>query len=216
MSALEEFAVTGLHDFLEKSVRPLPRSTAALDIGCGSGAWLARLQRLGFDQLWGLDVDIQSQVTGISYVRADLDREFPRLGRKFGLITAIEVIEHLANPGVLLSCVSTHLADGGLALLTTPNIQALHYRLKFLLTGKLPSFDEKGEPSHISPLLLAGFRKVAQRLDLDIVRCWTYPVRGSVMFRAPVRSAAFILRLVLPDPYPGDSICILLSRRAGS
>ena len=93
MSALAEFTPEGLHDFLEEFVRTLPRSTAVLDIGCGSGAWLARMKRLGFEDLWGLDVDIRATVAGINYVRADLDREAPWLERTFGLITAIEVIE---------------------------------------------------------------------------------------------------------------------------
>jgi SAM-dependent methyltransferase len=213
---LEERSLRGLHEFLEDFVAEVPRSTPVLDMGCGSGAWLARLKRLGFGDLWGVDSDVQPNVPDFTFIRVNLDHERPRLGRKFGLITAIEVFEHLANPGAALSFISEHLADGGFALVTSPNIQSLRYRLRFLLTGKLPSFDEKGDASHISPLLLAGFRKVAGRFHLDIVRCWTYPPKGTMMFRWPIRSAARFLRLALPDPYPGDSLCIQIARRAGT
>jgi SAM-dependent methyltransferase len=40
---------------------------------------------------------------------------------KFDLITCFEVIEHVADPGVILAQIRSLLADNGVALLSTPN-----------------------------------------------------------------------------------------------
>lgn len=209
---LEERTLAGLHDFLEKEVVALPRSTAALDLGCGSGAWLARLQRLGFTDLCGVDAGPGPQLNGLAFIQADLDTDRPAFQKKFGLITLIEVIEHLANPGVALALIANHLEDDGVALVTSPNIHSLRCRVKFLVTGKLASFDEKGDPTHATPLLIAGFRKVAARVGLDVARCWTFPEDGTVIFTMPVRTVAGMLGMFIADPFPGDTICLKLKR----
>lgn len=43
------------------------------------------------------------------------------LGRKFDVIFAGELIEHLSNPGLFLRCAKKHLRKGGKLVLTTPN-----------------------------------------------------------------------------------------------
>jgi len=215
MHPLEERTLAGLHGFLEGSVARVPRTAPVLDLGCGSGAGLARLKRLGFTDLWGVDAEAGPGIDGMTFVRADLDRELPRIDAQFGLITLIEVIEHLANPGAIMSFVSGCLREDGLVLLTTPNIQSLRCRVKFALTGNLASFDEKGDPTHITPLLLAGFRKVAARARLEVTGCWTYPTRRSLIFGRRIRAAACLLRFFSLDPLPGDTLCLTLKRCTG-
>ncbi len=210
---LEERTIAGLHDSLEREISGLARTTFVLDLGCGSGAWLARLSRLGFQQCWGVDAEPPPKVEPLSFYQANLDHEQPQFAqKKFGLITLIEVIEHLENPGAILSLVARHLAEDGLVLITSPNIHALRFRLKFLLTGLLPSFDEKGDPTHIAPLFLPGFEKVCARYGLTVERCWTYPTRRSIIFGVPIRLIASLLRLFLADPLPGDTLCLALRR----
>jgi len=55
---LPELALPGLHKSLVERVLQLSEvdhETSVLDIGCGSGAWLARLARQGFKRLHGVD-----------------------------------------------------------------------------------------------------------------------------------------------------------------
>lgn len=49
------------------------------------------------------------------------DAEKFSLPSKFDVIVAGELIEHLSNPGLFLSCVKAHLRPGGIFVLTTPN-----------------------------------------------------------------------------------------------
>src|SRR5215471_6432861 len=131
---------------------------------------------------------------------------------KFQLISAIEVIEHLENPGRLYALAQRHLAADGYMLLTTPNIHSLVSRLRHLLTGRLGQFDAKGDQTHVSPLLLDGVERILPRYGLEIARRWGYPAKSSILYRRPLRVVSRILSVVLPDRIPGDTLCLLLRR----
>lgn len=211
---LEERTIAGLHDTLERSLPQLSYDIPVLDIGCGTGAWLERLANLGFTQLHGIDRDVkQFKTNKATCSQANLDFDDLGLGdQKFGLITAIEVIEHLENPGRLFAHVARHLDELGYFLLTTPNVHSVSCRFKFLLTGKLASFDEKGDPTHIYPVFLSCLDKILPRYSLEIQRTWGYPAKGSIIYRRTTRLISNFLELVLPHDYPGDTLCLLIQK----
>ncbi|MFM6476370.1 MAG: class I SAM-dependent methyltransferase, partial [Dolichospermum sp.] len=129
-SKLLERTISGLHDNLLQSLPTLSYETPVLDIGCGTGAWLNRLSNFGFKHLHGIDLDIDHFGTEkATCSQANLDYDDLGLGeRKFGLITSIELVEHLENPGRLFYHVARHLDNNGYFLLTTPNIHSLSCR----------------------------------------------------------------------------------------
>jgi len=139
--ALGEFTATGLHGWLLPRVLTLAgvsNDSRVLDVGCGTGAWLARLHRAGFRRLTG--IDRRSDYFGASdvatFVEGDVAQsERAELGA-FDLITAIEVFEHMANPEAIFAFASQHLGPGGWLVVTTPNIYSVRVRMRFLLSGK--------------------------------------------------------------------------------
>ena len=201
---LTERAVGGLHDALAIEIDLLPRSVPIIDLGCGTGAWIERLRMMGFGDVTGVDADPPS-----GFIRADLDEPL-RLDRKFGLVTAIEVIEHLGSPGQLLRTAAHLLDPEGVLLITTPNIHALRARTRFMLTGRLPSFDHKGDPTHVSPISIVGLERLAARHGLFMARSWTYPTRGTRIYGGMTRLIAAFAGTVAPDPLPGDNLCVML------
>lgn len=214
-ATLAERTYHGLHEFLAESVASLDRSVAVLDVGCGTGAWLDRLADQGFTNLLGIDRDISQ--FGCVRARAqvlDVDRlgELASSG-EYGLISAIEVIEHLSNPGHLWDLVATCLAPGGRFLLTTPNIHSLRARLRFLFTGRLPAFDAKGDPTHVQPMYFEGALRMMASRGLVVERVWTFPARGSTVFRGSISIFAGVLGLLVPDDMPGDTLCVEIRRR---
>ena len=92
--------------FMEKAVTPYREElTSALDFGCGPEPVLAALLRAE-----GLAVDVYDP-----FFHPDRAYE----GKRYSLITATEVIEHLADPVGTLRGVCGSLADGGrLAVMT--------------------------------------------------------------------------------------------------
>lgn len=211
---LAERTLGGLHDALVNRLPDLPRDATILDIGCGTGAWLHRLGGLGFSNLLGIDLDTEAFATDRATVTfANLDYDDLGLGeRKFDLITAIELIEHLENPGRLFHHVSRHLADDGLFLVTTPNIHSALCRMRFFLTGQLKQFDAKGDPTHIYPVLLTALERVLPRHGLQLERQWPYPEGESMSSRFATRILARAARLVVPDPHPGDILCLAIRK----
>jgi 2-polyprenyl-3-methyl-5-hydroxy-6-metoxy-1,4-benzoquinol methylase len=53
----------------------------------------------------------------------------------FDLVTAVEVVEHVESPIGFLRNISRLLTPRGVAVITTPNVDSLPARVKFLLTG---------------------------------------------------------------------------------
>jgi len=216
---LKERTIGGLHEELLKRVKNLnglSPDTPILDIGCGTGIWMHRLAASGFRALHGVDSDIGQFATDratCSAVDIDTSADLDLGSRKFGLITAIEVLEHLENPGRLFLHVARHLSDDGMFLMTTPNIHSVLCRFRFLLTGKLKQFDSKGDPTHIYPVLLNSLHKILPRYRLAIVDKWSYPANGgSITSRPIVKVAASVLGLILPNDDPGDMLCLMIQR----
>lgn len=199
---LAERTIGGLHESLIEYLPDHNKSCYVLDIGCGTGAWLNRLADIGYENLYGIDVDVeQIKIDRFQYHQANLDFDDLGLeGQKFDLITSIEVIEHLENPGRLFYHVSKHLSADGTFLLTTPNIHSLDCRLKYFLTGKLKSFDEKGDPTHIYPVLLTSLKRILPRYSLQIIRQWGYPQKRIKSYRSIITICIISIRVYFAKP----------------
>ena len=98
----------------------------ALDVGCGAGLLTEPLARLGA-KVTGIDAAPEviavarehSAAMGleIDYRAGDVQE----LEGQFDLITCMEVIEHVADPGAFLLALAKRLAPNGLLILSTPN-----------------------------------------------------------------------------------------------
>ena len=109
-----------------ESARPL-EGKRALDVGCGAGLLAEPLARLGAD-VSGVDAAPENIAAArahakgaglaIHYVAGELRHH--DLGT-FDLVTAMEVLEHVADKPTFLALLKEHLADDGLLVLSTPN-----------------------------------------------------------------------------------------------
>lgn len=181
----------GLHEFV--STRILSRYSRpgmrAADLGSGPGAMAARLRAFQCDVL-AVDRDLNGFEGGVPHLLVDFNKpDFAsEIGKgQFGLVTAIEVIEHVENPIAFLRNVGALLAPGGVAALTTPNVDSLPARVKFLLTGKIRTMDEYSEPTHISPVFFDLLQR--QYLKLASVQLrdhLLFPPNGFQLTRRPL------------------------------
>jgi 2-polyprenyl-3-methyl-5-hydroxy-6-metoxy-1,4-benzoquinol methylase len=124
--------------WLDTIERHQPRGRL-LDIGCGTGLFLAVARRRGWSTF---GVDDSAEATRHARDHFDLEirvgdfADFAREGRTFDVITMWDIIEHARDPVELLRAVRDSLEPRGLAGLSTPNqrsvldvVAGLLYRL---------------------------------------------------------------------------------------
>jgi SAM-dependent methyltransferase len=111
---------------------PLSHSAPILDVGCGGGAVLSALRRLGYHAVEGIDVS-PTQVAaaagrGITGVQlASADDYLVGADRRYALITAFNVLEHQTREELfaLLDAIHRALAPGGRLIAVVPNAKGL-------------------------------------------------------------------------------------------
>lgn len=120
--------------------RPL-EGKSALDMGCGAGLLAEPLARMGA-RVTGADAAIENvavarhhaegQGLAIDYRQGGVEA---LAGERFDLVTSMEVIEHVTDPGAFIAGLAGVLAPGGLMILSTPNRTPLS-RLAMITVGE--------------------------------------------------------------------------------
>ena len=168
----------------ECKLRPL-EGKSALDVGCGAGLLAEPLARMGarvtaIDAAPELIEVAKAHATGAGLA---IDYRFvavERLDGQFDLVTAMEVIEHVADPQGFVNSLAARLAPGGLLLLSTPNRTAWSRLLTITLAeglGRIPrgthDYDQFIDPDHMRSLLAKAGMEV-----IDIEGIAFSPTRG--------------------------------------
>ena len=197
----DRFAAVG-HYFAGQSV---------LDVGAGSGVgrpdWMHALVASVASEVVGVELDrkraVRASALGFTLVVADA--ETMHFARSFDVVWAGEVIEHLSNAGAFLDSARSHLRDGGLLVLTTPNAFAISnfvYRI-----GRRPPVN-KGHMCWYDEVTLS---QLLRRHGFEIVES------SYVGHRTPGRLRTIIagtIRALLPRHLARNTLMIV-ARRTG-
>jgi 2-polyprenyl-3-methyl-5-hydroxy-6-metoxy-1,4-benzoquinol methylase len=187
----------GLHEYVGQNVlSQFARSgIKAADLGAGPGAMTVRLRSMGCDVV-AADRSVQGFEADSPHFVIDFNRSnfAEALGlHEFDIVTAIEVIEHVESPIGFLRNIGNLLAPNGVAVLTTPNVDSLPARVRFLLAGKIRTMDENGEPTHISPVFFDLLKRQFLPLaGLHLHQHLLFPPDG---FQLSRKSVAWSMRL---------------------
>jgi SAM-dependent methyltransferase len=192
-----------------------------LDVATGKGALAQRI----IDSFKNIVMDCNDIEGGVLTIGAekifsqDLNKDFD-FEKKYDVILAVEVIEHLENPFHLIRNLKRHLNPGGFILLTTPSTDSLFDRLWHLYSGYSYYFGERGiinSGGHITMAPEWLLRHIASNENLDFEMC---PQSNIIDIR---KLLGFKSRLALVFLYPlrffiknandrSGTICIFRSR----
>ena len=154
--------------------RLLPSITGdnLLDIGCGNGEMGPYFSNR-FKEVHGVDISDNvlkaAAKKGVIAKKVDLNHEpLPYEDFLFDMITCLDVIEHVFDPNYLLSEVRRVLKNGGVFVLSYPNIGFIKFRLS-IMTGSFPMTAGDPEPydgGHIHYWTVRDMRKMLSRNSL--------------------------------------------------
>jgi len=157
------------------------KSGRLLDVGCGGGRFLKRMQKRGW-QVVGTDFDLQaarkvSARYGIETHVGDLQHcNLP--ASSFDVITLSQTIEHLYTPIATLRECLRLMKPGGLLVMTTPNAASLGAK-KF---GS--SWRGWEAPRHLQLFTVQSLKTLTQQAGFAVEEARTISSGSAVVYRA--------------------------------
>lgn len=120
---------------LERVLACLPAGGRVLDVGCGSGALLARLAgRAGFRA--GVEVSAVAAAAAAAVadevVNRPVGEELPFPPASFDVVVCADVLEHVADPAAALAAGASRCRPGGAVVVSVPNVAYWQARLRLL------------------------------------------------------------------------------------
>lgn len=177
-------------DFVSDRLAELGRHGALLDLGCGDGRFLSRVR--GRFAPTGLDFNPEAvraarAARGLQDVHAvalaELDRWAP--DRRFEVITAFHVLEHVEDPRAFLAHVARRLRPGGLLAVSVPNPD------RWALRWVREAWDYP--PHHLTRWTARALRGLLEQRGFEVEEVRTEPLQRWSQLRSASRDICWSL-----------------------
>ncbi len=148
-----------------------PNGAFVLDVGCGEGNIGTLLTKQFI--LTGIDISrtalARSPDNYVSRIAADLNVFDWKLNKRFDIICAADVLEHLVDPETVVNKFSRLLKPNGILIVSLPNIAFISVRLG-LLCGNFPKHDIGiCDQTHLHWFTKSSTKIFLKRCGFDIV-----------------------------------------------
>ena len=155
-----------------------------LDVGCGNGEFLQKMQDRGW-KVWGFDaskvaVENAEAKIGNNKVYHATDIVRAKIGRKFDLITMWHVLEHIYEPKSFIKKINSLLKPRGLLVFEVPNADSLVMRIF------KENYNWLMVPEHIYYYSPESVSKLLEEYGFK-VRKITFPHRANLNFSLSLR-----------------------------
>jgi SAM-dependent methyltransferase len=159
---------------------PYRRSGRWLDVGCGAGALMRAATRQGWSAVGTEMGEGAAEAVRAGGFEVHVG-ELEALGleeESFDVVSLVEVIEHVDDPGQLVRDARRLVRPGGALYVTTPHARGISARL---LRNR---WSAVGPPEHLQLFSLAGLRVLMERADLDVRWARTHAVNPHELLAA--------------------------------
>jgi len=180
---------------LVKVISRIKKSGSLLDIGAGSGIMIEAALEKGYD-CTGIEPSkwLQRKAAGRNLPVVQGFFPHPEVIKSYDIITLVDVIEHVTKPADLLESVKEQLADNGIFVLVTPDVNSIAARL---LGYKWWHY----RFAHIGYFNKKTLQQILAKTGFSIIRCMRPSWYFSLKYLG-VRFLSFLpkfMRLRLPD-----------------
>ncbi len=157
------------HNVVAKLLGEVANGKVVLDVPCGEGAFSKRMLESGADVFSADYVNI-IQIPHAQFSRVDMNEKLPYDDAMFDAVVCIDGIEHIERPFDFIRECSRIIRNGGVLIISTPNLTALRSRWRYLLTGFHQGEKSPLDESHQTPLhhrSLVSFPELRYRLHVN-------------------------------------------------
>ena len=186
--------------FIARVLKPEP-GWRVLDVACGKGRFLSRLEAEWGVRPFGVDLSetalVQARGAGVGVAAADAQR-LPFPDSSFDAVTCLGSLEHFPDPAAGAREVSRVLKPDGKAIIYVPNLFFLGFVYLGLFHGDDPSEADQqfSEEFHAR----RGWEEILNANGLKPVACVPYNEIGGTRKMGPLGLALykFVIRPLLP------------------
>ncbi|MBI4473849.1 MAG: class I SAM-dependent methyltransferase [Acidobacteria bacterium] len=190
----------------------VPPPANLLEVGCASGHLLALAREAGYEvmgleparhNLGDMPRSLAERIMASPVESADL----PAAG--FDVAVAVQLIEHLLDPSILLEKLARALKPGGIAYLETPNFDCLSRRFhhKAWLGMNVG-------PGHWHIFNPRSLKLLSEKWEFETVRSWTFFKALSAYGRGRMaRTGVAALNLSVAWLGLGNNLAVIIRRR---
>lgn len=152
------------------AVDALPPRQRVLEVGCGTGDFLAKLRSAGHEGI-GLEINDEAirlgTAAGHDIRRGTIEEFAASCDKQFDVVCAFQVLEHVTDPVSFLDGCLACLRDGGLAIFAVPNGEGVFSSLDVALD--MP-------PHHMLRWNAAAFQYLVTRFPLALFDLQSEPI----------------------------------------
>lgn len=204
-------ATSDVYDEVLRLLEPEPKGRL-LDAPAGKGILSRAMADQGFEVV-AADIDTSKLLyPEITSQEIDLNGRLPWEDGELDCVVCVEGVEHLESPYVPCREFFRVLKEGGILIITTPNVASLWSRIKFLLTGTLFYFDPNTFESagHLNPIPWFEFEHIVRKCGFEVEAvstgriCWVWRAAAGLL-----RVAGFLLSLVWDVTRKGNTSVVV-------
>lgn len=180
-----------------------------MEIGCGSGVLL----RIALDRGWQADaLEFSPQLAALARrvnptATITVTDVLSHTGgaADYDAVLALDVLEHVLDPTLMLKNCCALLKPGGLLLLQTPNTRGLRARLEGA------DWDMRDPAQHLNLFSPRGLRALLSETGFEVLELHT--VSGTGQEKGWRQGAAAVKQWLLDRARLGNALCVLAERR---